>query len=456
MSDDNSPNRPAVSGLTEVILDSIADGVFTVNEQWRITSFNRAAEEITGHSREEAIGSLCCEIFRANICETDCAIRETLRTGVPVVNKTIFVVRPDGSRCPISISTAALRDEEGDVIGGVETFRDLTVVEHLRKELFQQRSFEDMISRNHEMRKLFSILPTIANSKSTVLIEGPSGSGKELVAQAIHHLSPRKDGPFVVVNCGAIPDTLLESELFGFKKGAFTDARHDKPGRFAVAKGGTVFLDEIGDIMAAMQVRLLRVLQEKVFQPLGATKPVTADVRVLAATNKSLSDLVERDEFREDLYYRLNVIKLKVPPLSSRKEDVPLLVDHFIGRFNVLLEKEIGGISDETLAILFRHDFPGNIRELENLIEHAMVLCPGGLIQPEHLPEEMLESYAVPTLSLGRRAFAEMESQVIYDALARNSYNRSATARELGIHKTTLWRKMKKLGISAPLRTQDE
>ena len=254
-----------------VILDSVADGVFTVDGDFRVTSFNRAAEEITGVPREEALGRPCCEVFRASICEAQCALKETMHTGRPIVNRSVYILRPDGERVPISVSTALLKDREGNIIGGVETFRDLRLVEQLRAEIARRYTFADILSKNREMRRLFEILPSVAESDSTVLIEGESGTGKELFARAIHNLSPRRDKPLVTVNCGALPDTLLESELFGYKAGAFTDARKDKPGRFALAEGGTIFLDEIGDVSPALQVRLLRVLEDKTYEPLGGT-----------------------------------------------------------------------------------------------------------------------------------------------------------------------------------------
>ena len=432
----------------DVILDSIADGVFTVDLQWRVTSFNLAAERITGIPRQEAVGRLCSDVFRANICEADCALRRTMETGKPtLVNKAVYIVNARGERIPVGISTALLRDERGKVIGGVETFRDLSLVEELRKELEGRHSFADILSQNHEMHKLFDILPEVAQSESTVLIEGESGTGKELVARAIHSLSPRSKKPLIVVNCGALPDTLLESELFGYKAGAFTDARRDKPGRFALAEGGTIFLDEIGDISTALQVRLLRVLQEKVYEPLGGTQPVKANVRIVTATNKDLSALVKKGEFRQDLYYRVNVVKLSLPPLRKRMEDIPLLIDHFITRFNRLRGKDITGVSPEVLNILMKHDFPGNVRELENIIEHSFVLCRGGLILPEHLPD-----YLRPARGkrLPPKTWSELEAQFIGDALRRHGWNRKATAAELGMHKTTLWRKIKRLGIEPP------
>ena len=433
----------------EVILDSIADGVFTVDGEWRITSFNRAAEEITGIPREEALGRPCCEVFRASICERDCALRWTMETGKPLVNKAIYIIDAEGERIPISISTALLRDEEGRVIGGVETFRDLSLVEELRKELEGRYSFRDILSKSPAMHRIFDILPEVAESDSTVLIVGESGTGKELIARAIHDLSPRREKRLVTVNCGALPDSLLESELFGHKAGAFTDARRDKPGRFALAEGGTIFLDEIGDIPSALQVKLLRVLQEKVYEPLGGVESLTADVRIITATNRNLEERVRERGFRQDLYYRINVVKISLPPLRERKEDIPLLLDHFIDRFNRLRGKNITGVTPEVLQILMAHDFPGNVRELENAVEHAFVLCRSGLIRPEHLPEQLRPEESGPPAAAAE-TLEELEARFIYEALRRNDWNRAATARELGVHKTTLWRKIKRLGIELP------
>jgi PAS domain S-box-containing protein len=432
-----------------MILNSIADGVFTVDDKFVITSFNRAAQEITGVPAREALGRSCCEVFRAEICEADCALKRTILTGKPVVNHAVFIVRADGKRVPISISTAVLKDKRGQVIGGVETFRDLTLVEALRREVEKAFTFEDIISRNQKMREIFNILPDVAMSDSTILIQGESGTGKELMAKAIHNLSGRRSKPLVIVNCGAIPDTLLESELFGYKAGAFTGANRDKLGRFAQAHGGTIFLDEIGDVSPALQVRLLRVLQDRSFQPLGGAKTVTSNVRVLAATNKDLQEMVQRKEFREDLYYRIQVFRLSLPPLRDRKEDVPLLAQHFVDRLNRLKGKDITGLSREALSSFMQHDWPGNIRELENAVEHAFILCHGGLIGLRHLPSPLRDAGpnqdGLPTgLTL-----AEIEARVIREALARNEGRKLPTAGELGIYKTTLWRKIKRLGIDS-------
>ncbi|NMC44153.1 MAG: sigma 54-interacting transcriptional regulator [candidate division Zixibacteria bacterium] len=442
-----------LAGFTDSILDSISDGVFTVDLEWHITSFNRAAEEITGIRRREAVGKRCSEVFRSSMCEVECALRHTMKTKKPIIGKSGYIINADGKRIPISVSTAILRDARGRTIGGAETFRDLSEIEALRLELEGKFRVGDLSSRSPLMQRVFEVLPTIAASPSTVLILGETGTGKELVAQTIHSLGPHSQGPFIAVNCGALPDTLLESELFGYKAGAFTGANKDKPGRFAMARSGTLFLDEIGEISPAMQVRLLRVLQDRIYEPLGAFRSEETDARIIVATNRDLADLVRQGAFREDLYYRINVVRIELPPLRRRKEDIPLLAEQFITQFNRLQRKNVSGIGAEALSLLMAHDWPGNIRELENTIERAFILCQEGLIGLKHLPDE-LTTHGLPRSSPPDRYAAHdlLEAQSIRDALKRNGYNRLAAARELGIHKTTLFRKMKKLGIPLPER----
>jgi PAS domain S-box-containing protein len=432
----------------DVILDSITEGVFTIDSNWRITSFNRAAEEITGIPRKKALGLKCSDILRADVCEKDCALRETMRTGKSIINKAVHIVDAKGERHAIAISTALLKDERGEVIGGVETFRDMSLVEELRKEIEGRYCCEDIISRSHRMQELFKILPPISESDCTVLIEGESGTGKELLARAIHNLSFRRDKPFVAVSCGALPETLLESELFGYKAGAFTDAKKDKPGRFAIAEGGTLFLDEIGEISGAVQVRLLRVLQERTYEPLGAVSSVNTDVRIITATNKKLAELVGRGTFRDDLYYRINVMRLELPPLRERKEDIPLLIEHFIGRFRRLRNRNISCVTDDVLATLLSHDYPGNVRELENIIEHCFVLCQGEVIERKHLPASVCPRSSLDAVTIREiKTLKQMEIFLIIEALRRTQGNREAAAKSLGINKSTLFRKLKAYNI---------
>jgi transcriptional regulator with PAS, ATPase and Fis domain len=360
-----------------------------------------------------------------------------------------YIVTHSGERVPIRISTALLRNDSGEVVGGVETFQDLSQIEELRKELESSYTFNDIIGRSKAMRELFRLLPLVADSSSTVLIEGASGTGKELVARAIHSLSSRQGERFVAINCGALPDTLLESELFGHVAGAFTDARRDKPGKFEIADRGTVFLDEIGDVSPAMQMRLLRVLQERCIEPLGGIAPRSIDVRVIAATNRDLSELVRAGRFREDLYYRVRVVHLSLPGLGERREDIPLLVDHFIDRFNAIENRSVTGVSDEVMARLMTHDFPGNVRELENIIEHAMVLCRGDLIEMHHLPADLLPERTPGDAGPAPMKIDSMEKLMITSALDRHHGHRRRAAADLGIHVSTLYRKMRSLGIES-------
>jgi len=429
-----------------IILDSIEEGVFTVDFDWRITSFNKAAEKITGVSRQEAIGQPCAEVFNASVCKTDCVLRKVLKSNTPIMNMPINITRADGNRISISVNGAILMDHRGRMIGGVETFRDLTVVNKLRRQLGRQHFFETMVSKNQKMQRLFSALPQIAESNCTVLIEGATGTGKELLARAIHYNSPQKKGPFVAVNCGALPDTLIESELFGYKSGAFTDAKKDKPGRFARAQDGTIFLDEIGDISQTSQIRLLRVLEEKAYEPLGSVKTARTNARVVVATRRKLAEMVEENIFREDLYFRINVIKLTLPKLSERKEDIPLLVYHFIERFNNEKGKKIQGLTQDAMAVMVLHDWPGNIRELENAIEHAFVLCNEELIHLYHLPDGLWPQDDVALITT-RLTLREIEKRAIIQALQRNNWKKASTARELGVHKNTLRRKIIRHGI---------
>ncbi len=436
----------------EAIMQSIADGVFTVDREWNVTFFNKAAESITGIPASEALGRKCWEVFRSSLCDGNCALEECIGHSLTISGKSIFIVRADGTRVPVSISAAPLRSASGELIGGVETFRDLTDITLLRKEVESTYSFEDIIGKSPALSRLFAILPQIAQSNATVLITGESGTGKERIARALHHLGTRSDAPFTAVNCGALPESLLESELFGYKAGAFTDAKRDKPGRFRLAQGGTIFLDEIGDLPHAVQVKLLRVLQERTYEPLGSVAPEHTDARIIAATNADLEARVRDERFRQDLFYRLNVVRLHLPPLRERTGDIPLLITHFIRKLNTLQDKAILGVSEDVLAVLMRHDFPGNVRELENIIEFAFILCGSGFIQMEHLPDSLLRATHGPLFDTPAGADARSDAsalspvqtleqakyRAVQSALARHDGKRMAACRELGITKDTL------------------
>ncbi len=446
-------------------MDSIADGVFTVDHSWNITFFNRAAEEVTGISALEALGRPCWEVFRANVCETACVLRQTLETGKPVVCQPIAILRADGKEIPITVSTALLKDEEGRIIGGVETFRDLSLVEDLRREIHRQYRLDDIISKSPLMQKIFAILPDIARSDSTVLIQGESGTGKELIARALHHLSSRARGPFVAVNCGALPDTLLESELFGHVKGAFTGAVGAKVGRFELARGGSLFLDEIGDIPVSIQTKLLRALQEQEIKPLGAAKASKVDVRILASTNQNIEEKIQDKTFREDLYYRLNVVTIKTPSLQDISEDIPLLANHFSRMACSELGLSPKRFTAEALEELRRRPWPGNVRELQNLVRRVVMFSPHSVIRSLEL--QALEgpgNPAAPALhpwgegSLSQielygqakeRIVSRFTHDYVADLLAQTGGNVTRAAELSGLGRASLQKIMRRLGIKS-------
>lgn len=436
--------------LTEIILDNITDGVFTIDHEFNIMSFNKAGCQITGFSCDQVVGKKCYDIFRSSICEQGCLLKKAIETGQKFPPAKIYIINKRGQKIPVSISAAVLRDKNGQVLGGVETFRDLSSEDDLRKFIRKNYSYHDIVSKNKQMWQLFELLPQIAESNSTVLLEGESGTGKELIARVIHQLSPRAEKNFVAINCGGLPDNLLESELFGYKAGAFTDARRDKIGRIALAEGGTLFLDEIGDVSPAFQVKLLRFLQERTYEPLGSVETLKANVRIIAATNKNLEELVAAGIFRKDLYYRIKVVRLHIPPLRQRKEDIPLLVEHFINRFNHLQGKNIEGVSPQVMEVLMHYSFPGNVRELENIIEHAFVLCNDSIIQEKHLPLDLFEQRREEAQQKYQQKLQDMEAELILRTLKEHNWNRQAAARALNMHKTTLFRKIKRLGIELP------
>ncbi len=446
------------SNLQEIVLDSLADGVFTVDRRLRITSFNRSAEEITGFSAAEAIGAPCCDVFRAGICNEDCPLKRALRTGRPVRNFEIDILTRQGRRQTISVSTAPLLDRQGRFLGGVESFRDLAAVKSFEPEVSQKYTFQDIISQNPKMLQIFQTLPNIAESDATVLLLGRSGTGKELFANAIHNLSPRSGGPMITVNCGALSETLLESELFGHVKGAFTDAKNDRVGRFQAAEGGTIFLDEIGDTPMPVQVKLLRVLENRELQPLGSEETRKVDVRVVAATHRDLGALVSEGLFREDLFYRLNVILIHIPDLEERREDIPLFVEHFINKLNQRMGHKISSITEEAMEVLLTTPFPGNVRELENAVEHAFIISSGPEIRVQDLPAALRNDDRPPPVTprplRPRRQQGEARFQGERDrlmaVLARNYWRVPRAAQELGVHRTTLWRQMKRLKIEKP------
>lgn len=435
----------------DTLFEQLAEGVFTINNRWRITSFNRQAQEITGFAREEVLGKYCWDIFRSDLCRSSCPLKMTMETGVVSMDQDVRIVAKGGQQRSILVNTSVIKNSRDLVIGAVETFRPLTPTDTADDIKMGARDFvSEMIGQSASLKKILQLLPDVASSDATVIIEGESGTGKELAAKAIHQQSPRSKGPFVPVNCSALAETLLESELFGHVKGAFTGAVNSKVGRFELAKGGTLFLDEIGEIKPEIQIKLLRVLEEHVFERVGGNRPIPMDTRIIAATNKNLIQEVREGRFREDLFYRLRTVPLYLPPLRERKSDIPLLINHFVAKFNKRYDKQVRGIDPKVLKLFNQYSWSGNIRELERALEHAFVFVKGPVITTSHLPElrEIIKSKNrfIPDQSEGKYLW-EDEKIAIEDVLNKTRGRRDEAARILGISRTSLWRKMKSHGI---------
>jgi len=408
------------------IFESVADGVFTVDDQLKITSFNSSAEKITGYNRKEVIGKKCFEIFKNSNCEELCKLQKNLKKGTMVKNIEVLIRTKNNILLPVSINTAILQLKGFGKIGCVISMRDISSIKRLTKEISEKYRFGNFISRSREMQLIYGKLESFADSNLNILIEGETGTGKDLLARSIHFNSSRKNKPFVKVTCAAIPETLLESELFGYEKGAFTGAVRDKPGRFELANGGTLFLNEVGDIPTHLQVKLLRAIEEGEFERLGGKSSVKVDVRIIAATNKDLYEEVAKGTFRKDLFFRLNIVNLKIPPLRKRREDIPTLVDHFIQINNKKMGKEIIGISNEALHILY-----------------VFAQKKFGIIEKMDLPDHLNNKFGQSSLG----SLKESEKKLLLEALRVTQNNKNETAKILGISRTTLWRKLKKLDI---------
>ncbi len=430
---------------TELILDSISEGVFTVDKNFRIQFFNRAAENITGHHREEVLGRFCKQVFQAHSCTDDCPITRVLQTGSNVTDFKTRIRHGSRETIPIKLNASVLFGTQDDPIGGVVSFRSLADNGSGDRPPAHAAEFHGVVGRSRAMRQVFDLVEEISDSGATVLIRGESGTGKEMIANAIHATSRRRDKPLIKINCSVFPPDLLASELFGHIKGAFTGAMKDRPGRFELADGGTLFLDEVAEMPLQMQVQLLRVLQEGTFERIGESVTRRTDVRVIASTNVDIARALREGKFREDLYYRLNVIPLELPPLRERLEDVPHLVKHFLRKFSMTTGKKIHDIEDEALDCLVQYPWPGNVRELENALEYAFARTTEAVIRLARLPLVIRRSYGQ------FHRFPAPKTDEAWQLLAlleRHHWNRTNVARELGIGRTTLWRKMKSLGIS--------
>jgi PAS domain S-box-containing protein len=437
----------------KIILDNLDIGVLTVDCGGHITFFNTTVESLTGYRREKVLGKSCSIIFGETSSDVTALLTETMTDGETRTDNDTKIVTREGQLIPIRANYMALKNEEGRIVGGLVTISDLSLVHQLNSVIKDRYTFYDMVGREPAMLKIFEIVPVIAASEATVLIEGPTGTGKDILAKVIHHASNRTKKPLVKVNCAALPDNLLESEMFGYVKGAFTGAEKDKPGRFQEADGGTIFLDEIGDLPLSLQAKLLRVIEDREFYPLGSRKTTKVDVRIISATNQGFERLMREKKFREDLFYRLNVMRLDLPALVDRKGDIPLLINHILKRHSATRAEPVDKISEDAMEVLLNHDYPGNVRELGNIIEHALIICQGNMIERKHLPLNLQEKRMHHTLNgeggldLGKQIGAS-ENDMIREMLIKYAWNREKTAQALNIDRTTLWRKMKKYNIS--------
>ncbi len=425
------------------VFEHLDRGLFIVNQRRTITAFNRTAQEITGFSPEEVVGRYCWEVFQADHCKTGCALKATLEDGVTRKDQNVRIRDKAGRWLNLLISTAPIRNQRESIVGGVETFQFLSLALNRREARLSVPGEVEIIGRSPPVHKLLDMLPDVARSEATVVLEGESGTGKDLFAQAIHLRSPRAAGPFVAFSCSALVETLLESELFGHVKGAFTGAISNKVGRFEMAKGGTLFLDEIGELKLELQAKLLRVLESKVFERVGSSQPIPMEARIIAATSRNLVEEVRRGRFRMDLLYRLRTVPFYLPPLRDRQEDIPLLVNHCLARLNRKYGKEVRGVDPKVLSLFQNYAWPGNIRELERVLEYAFVFVKGTVITKNLLPElESPRPRPAAPAHLHRQRW-DSERLLIQKALHKARGNREAAARVLGISRSSLWRKMK-------------
>jgi PAS domain S-box-containing protein len=430
----------------KLILENLDLGVLTVDRSHHISFFNKKAETVTGFSRLSVLGKTCDTIIDPELCR-QWRTQEFKKDKEGVkVKREGKIKTAVGNFIPADIHYMSMKDEDGKRVGGLITLTDLSLRHQFDKAIKARYTFHDMIGKDPVMRRLFESVPVIAASNATVLIEGPTGTGKDLVARIIHNESRRCQMPFVKVNCASLPETLLESEMFGYAKGAFTGAEKNKPGRFQLADKGTIFLDEIGDLPLSLQAKLLRVLEDREFYPLGSETTTKVNVRIISATNQDLERLVAKKQFREDLFYRINVMRLKIPPISERKGDLPLLIPHILKRLCINNNKSTPKITQDAMEVLLNYAYPGNVRELENILEHCLVICGGAEIKREHLPITPLKDPAKSD-HLEQHQIDQNEKEHILRTLEEHEWNKSMTARALNIDRTTLWRKMKKFDI---------
>lgn len=436
--------------LLDSVFNNINEGIFTIDLEKKITSFNDAAEIITGYKRDEAIGCEYWSILEYLKNEFRDFCESQLDKQKPIKNMELIIIQKYGLRVPIRLSVARLINNNGDISGCVFSFQDITELMNLTSHLDKEFHFDNIIGRSKQMQEIYLLMDSVMNSNTTILITGESGTGKELVARALHLYSDNKGKPFIAVNCSAFVETLLESELFGHEKGSFTGAIRSKPGRFEMANGGTIFLDEIGEMSRELQVKLLRVLDNREFERVGGIKTIKLNARIVTATNKNLENEIKENRFREDLYYRINVMNIHLPPLRERIDDISLLVEYFLKKFRRQFKKNIRFLSSSVLRIFEKYEWPGNIRELENVIEHAFVVCNTDTIRMDSLPEKIwLDKSFTPKSSIlnTNLSIQDAERSVIENTLIKHQGHRGKAAEELNMDRSTLWRKMKKYNL---------
>jgi len=452
---DNTPLADLISRVhheersLKIILDNLDIGIFTVNRGGYITFFNTAAETISGYDRRQVLGNPFSMLFSRDDKSDRGMLKKAINTRQKQVNHGGSMVTPDGEPVPIRATYMPMENEQGKIVGGLATIQDLTLAQQLDQVISDRYTFHQMVGKDPKILKIFEKVAVVAGTDATVLIEGDTGTGKDMLAKVIHSASRRSKKPFIKVNCAALPDNLLESEMFGYVRGAFTGAERDKPGRFSEADGGTIFLDEIGDLPLSLQAKLLRVLEDQEFYPLGSRHTEKVDVRIISATNRGLEKLVEKNLFRNDLFYRLNVMRIELPPLKHRRADLPILIRQIMRRLTASKADCPGGISEEAMTVLLNYDYPGNVRELENVLEHALIICQSDLIETKHLPEYLYKKMSVPKgecIDCGSEVENKENSERrrLLNSLEKNHWNRGKTATALNIDRSTLWRKMKK------------
>ena len=439
-----------ISSDCNIILNSIVEGAIAGGADKKLYFLNTAGQEILGYQLEEIVNQPCNMICVDLECDKECPLLLAERSGRAINFEMKFRTK-DGRIIPVSVNLGVMRDSDGNAIGGVGIFRDVSIIKDISKDLGLDFSLKQLIGKSKTIVALRQSILEVAPTNVSAFIKGESGTGKELVANIIHYNSLRRDRILIKVNCAALSENLLESELFGHVKGAFTGALSDRKGRFELADGGTIFLDEIGEISPQLQIKLLRVLQEGEFERVGSSQTLKVNVRIIAATNRNLDEMIKSNRFRLDLYYRLNVFPINIPPLRERKEDIPLLISYSINKLRSEMGKDITGVSKEAMDFLIDYDYPGNIRELENIIEHAFVRCHGRTILPSHLPFDdtcVMAKSILKGLQLKSGDTVEiMEKELILSAMKQTNYHLNKAARVLGIGRATLWRKMKKYGI---------